>query len=211
MTFENLAGCKIPCGSLPLRRIDPTINAKSFARSPHSTNSNSFLNSSSFFFSDVSRRSFSDLPFPRLRWSSYFLLSSFCFSRVIIIIFDLWNFPCLLLIVFSMEASDSRNKLHSRLRLWEFPDQYLIEPADGSGAPCLDISRVDASMKLIGSFFSVSNDFVWVYWGKKWLMSLILFHCVYSASDQVAESNSLRVPKIRSIFGVVGMLKLLAG
>ena len=52
---------------------------------------------------------------------------------------------------FSME---SRNKLHSRLRLWEFPDQYVIEPADdGSGAPCLDISRVDASMKLIGSFF----------------------------------------------------------
>lgn len=30
-------------------------------------------------------------------------------------------------------------------------------------------------------------------------------------SDQVAECNSLRVPKIRSIFGVVGMLKLLAG
>ncbi|CAH8308813.1 unnamed protein product [Eruca vesicaria subsp. sativa] len=48
-----------------------------------------------------------------------------------------------------MEGSESRNKLHSRLRLWEFPDQYVIEPADGSGAPCLDISRVDASMKLI--------------------------------------------------------------
>ncbi|EOA25320.1 hypothetical protein CARUB_v10018637mg [Capsella rubella] len=77
-----------------------------------------------------------------------------------------------------MEVADSRNKLHSRLRLWEFPDQYIIEPADGSGAHCLDISRVDASMKLI---------------------------------DQVPESNSVRVPKIHSIFGVVGMLKLLAG
>ncbi|KAF2587113.1 hypothetical protein F2Q70_00035553 [Brassica cretica] len=74
---------------------------------------------------------------------------------------------------------ESRNKLHSRLRLWEFPDQYVIEPADdGSGAPCLDISRVDASMKLI---------------------------------DQVSECKSLRVPKIHSISGVVGMLKLLAG
>ncbi|WZZ26699.1 hypothetical protein YC2023_010100 [Brassica napus] len=76
---------------------------------------------------------------------------------------------------------ESRNKLHSRLRLWEFPDQYVIEPADdGSGAPCLDISRVDASMT----------------------MKLI---------DQVSECKSLRVPKIHSISGVVGMLKLLAG
>ncbi|CAN8278759.1 unnamed protein product [Cochlearia groenlandica] len=77
-----------------------------------------------------------------------------------------------------MEESDSRKRLHSRLRLWEFPDQYIIEPCDGSSAPCLEISRSDASMKLI---------------------------------DQVIECNSLRVPKIRSIFGVVGMLKLLAG
>ncbi|OAO90676.1 SACIB [Arabidopsis thaliana] len=72
----------------------------------------------------------------------------------------------------------SRLKIHSGLRLWEFPDQYVIEPTDGSSASCLDISRLDGSMKLI---------------------------------DQVAECNSLRVPKIRSIFGVVGMLKLLAG
>ncbi|WZZ85467.1 hypothetical protein YC2023_114046 [Brassica napus] len=71
-----------------------------------------------------------------------------------------------------------KHRLHSGLRLWEFPDQYVIEPTDGSAAPCLDISRLDGSMKLI---------------------------------DQVAECNSLRVPKIRSIFGVVGMLKLLAG
>ncbi|KAL1217083.1 Phosphoinositide phosphatase SAC6 [Cardamine amara subsp. amara] len=73
---------------------------------------------------------------------------------------------------------EGRHKLHSGLRLWEFPDQYVIEPTDGSGSSCLDISRLDGSMKLI---------------------------------DQVAECNSLRVPKIRSIYGVVGMLKLLAG
>lgn len=45
-----------------------------------------------------------------------------------------------------------RHKLHSGLRLWEFPDQYVIEPTDGSSAPCLDISRLDGSMKLIGAF-----------------------------------------------------------
>ncbi|KAF3563648.1 hypothetical protein DY000_02011844, partial [Brassica cretica] len=80
-------------------------------------------------------------------------------------------------VVLAMEAP-LKHRLHSGLRLWEFPDQYVIEPTDGSAAPCLDISRLDGSMKLI---------------------------------DQVAECNSLRVPKIRSIFGVVGMLKLLAG
>ena len=37
---------------------------------------------------------------------------------------------------------------------------------------------------------------------------LIHFPCV---SDQVSECKSLRVPKIHSISGVVGMLKLLAG
>ncbi|KAL9294646.1 putative phosphatidylinositol-3,4-bisphosphate 4-phosphatase [Arabidopsis thaliana] len=57
-----------------------------------------------------------------------------------------------------METVDSRNKLHSRLRLWEFPDQYIIEPADGSGSSCLDISRVDASMKLIGSYLVVVTE-----------------------------------------------------
>lgn len=77
------------------------------------------------------------------------------------------NFP-VSSVDFSMESSDSRNKLHSRLRLWEFPDQYIIEPADGSGAPCLEISRVDASMKLIGSFLC-----------SKHLGRLIPFFCFY--------------------------------
>ncbi|XP_010547401.1 PREDICTED: phosphoinositide phosphatase SAC6-like [Tarenaya hassleriana] len=75
-------------------------------------------------------------------------------------------------------CGEGRHKLHSLLRLWEFPDQYVIEPTDGSGSSCLNISRVDGSMKIL---------------------------------EQVTECNSLRVPKISTIFGVVGMLKLLAG
>lgn len=48
-----------------------------------------------------------------------------------------------------MEKADPAQKLYSRMRLWEFPDQYVIEPTDGSSASFLAISRVDGSMKLI--------------------------------------------------------------
>ncbi|KAE8693441.1 Phosphoinositide phosphatase SAC7 [Hibiscus syriacus] len=77
-----------------------------------------------------------------------------------------------------MERAESCQKLYTRLRLWEFPDEYVIEPTDGSPASSLSISRVDASIKLV---------------------------------DAIAESISVRVPKIQTIFGVVGMLKLVAG
>ncbi|XWS45639.1 hypothetical protein CRYUN_Cryun15aG0153800 [Craigia yunnanensis] len=77
-----------------------------------------------------------------------------------------------------MERAESCQKLYTRMRLWEFPDEYVIEPTDGSSASSLSISRVDASMKLI---------------------------------DGIPECNSIRVPKIQTIFGVVGMLKLVAG
>ncbi|XVF62285.1 hypothetical protein PTKIN_Ptkin08bG0205200 [Pterospermum kingtungense] len=77
-----------------------------------------------------------------------------------------------------MERAESCQKLYTRMRLWEFPDEYVIEPTDGSSASSLSISRVDASLKLI---------------------------------DNVPECSSLRVPKIQTIFGVVGMLKLVAG
>lgn len=40
-------------------------------------------------------------------------------------------------------------KLYTRMRLWEFPDQYVIEPTDGCFGSCLLINRVDASMNLI--------------------------------------------------------------
>ncbi|KAA0025607.1 phosphoinositide phosphatase SAC7-like [Cucumis melo var. makuwa] len=64
------------------------------------------------------------------------------------------------------------------MRLWEFPDQYVIEPTDGSCGSSLSVSRVDGSMKLI---------------------------------DELPQCSSIRVPKIRTIFGVIGLLKLLAG
>ncbi|GAU29818.1 hypothetical protein TSUD_223640 [Trifolium subterraneum] len=77
-----------------------------------------------------------------------------------------------------MERADSVQKLYTRMRLWEFPDQYVIEPTDGSSGSSLAVSRVDGSMKLI---------------------------------DEVPECSTLRVPKIHTIFGVVGILRLLAG
>ncbi|KAA8547585.1 hypothetical protein F0562_004014 [Nyssa sinensis] len=77
-----------------------------------------------------------------------------------------------------MEKADPSQKLYTRMRLWEYPDQYVIEPIDGSSGSCLAISRGDGSMNLI---------------------------------DDIPQCSSLRVPKIRTIFGVVGMLKLLAG
>lgn len=42
----------------------------------------------------------------------------------------------------------------------------------------------------------------------------ILLFCVFGFSnspEKLPDSNSVRVPKIRTIFGVVGILKLLAG
>ncbi|KAK9038161.1 hypothetical protein V6N11_023047 [Hibiscus sabdariffa] len=77
-----------------------------------------------------------------------------------------------------MERAESCQKLYTRLRLWEFPDEYVIEPTDGSSASSLSINRVDASIKLV---------------------------------DAIPECSSVRVPKIQTIFGVVGMLKLVAG
>ncbi|PWA43314.1 Synaptojanin [Artemisia annua] len=36
------------------------------------------------------------------------------------------------------KALDSQ-KLYTRMRLWEFPDQYIVEPTDGSSGSCLAI------------------------------------------------------------------------
>lgn len=77
-----------------------------------------------------------------------------------------------------MERAESGQKLYTRMRLWEFPDQFVVEPTDGSSGSALAISRADGSMNLI---------------------------------HEVPECSVLRVPKIRTIFGVVGVLKLLAG
>lgn len=77
-----------------------------------------------------------------------------------------------------MEKADSGQKLYSRMRLWEFPDEYVIEPTDGSSAASLSVNRHDGSLNLI---------------------------------DELPVCTSVRTPKIQTIFGVVGMLKLLAG
>ncbi|KAM7260053.1 hypothetical protein ACFE04_015794 [Oxalis oulophora] len=77
-----------------------------------------------------------------------------------------------------MERAEPGQKLYTKMRLWEFPDEYVIEPTDGSPGSSLSISRLDGSVKLI---------------------------------DQVPQCNSVRVPKIRTIFGILGMLKLLQG
>ncbi|KAI9109773.1 hypothetical protein K1719_019403 [Acacia pycnantha] len=54
-----------------------------------------------------------------------------------------------------MEKEDSETgseqKVYMRLRLWEFPDQCVIEPSNGSSASSLSVSRKDGSMKLIDS------------------------------------------------------------
>ncbi|KAL7247450.1 hypothetical protein ACSBR2_002378 [Camellia fascicularis] len=77
-----------------------------------------------------------------------------------------------------MEKADPSQKLYTRMRLWEFPDQYVIEATDGSTGSCLAISRLDGSMNLI---------------------------------DDIPQCSTIRVPKIWTIFGVIGILKLLAG
>lgn len=50
----------------------------------------------------------------------------------------------------AMEKSDSIKKLCTRMRLWEFPEQYIIEPTDGSLQSYVAISRADGSVNLIG-------------------------------------------------------------
>ncbi|KNA04037.1 hypothetical protein SOVF_203410 [Spinacia oleracea] len=77
-----------------------------------------------------------------------------------------------------MGKGDAGHKLHARMRLWEFPDEYVIEPTDGTGGSFLSVSRVDGSMKLL---------------------------------DELPQCSAERVPKIQTIYGVMGVLKLLAG
>ncbi|KAI3519099.1 hypothetical protein L1887_08124 [Cichorium endivia] len=77
-----------------------------------------------------------------------------------------------------MVKAHPSQKLYTRMRLWEFPDQYIVEPTDGSSGSCLAVSRVNGSMSLV---------------------------------DEVPHCTTVRVPKIQTVFGVIGMLKLLAG
>lgn len=49
-----------------------------------------------------------------------------------------------------MEKVDSGTQLYTRMRLWEMPDQYVVEPTDGNADSYLVISRVDGSISLVG-------------------------------------------------------------
>lgn len=105
-----------------------------------------------------------------------------------------------------MEKADPTavHKVYNRMRLWEFSDQYLVEPTDGSSAPFLSVSRYNASFNLIGTFtlYPLPSTF-----------SLYLAHQPNQSinADDLPQSSSLRAPKIWIIFGVVGTIKLLAG
>ncbi|XP_031482556.1 phosphoinositide phosphatase SAC6 [Nymphaea colorata] len=68
-------------------------------------------------------------------------------------------------------------KLCTKMRLWEFSDQYMIEAIDGASNSYLMISRVDGSLKSV---------------------------------DELPDYGATS-PRIRNIFGLIGMLKLVAG
>ncbi|RWW30534.1 hypothetical protein GW17_00004892 [Ensete ventricosum] len=80
------------------------------------------------------------------------------------------------------DKRDSEKKLHTRLRLWQFPDKYILEPIDGFADSYLSISRTDGSINLIG---------------------ILLKYC------ELLECSTTQSPKIHTIFGVIGILKLL--
>ncbi|CAL9207268.1 unnamed protein product [Musa hybrid cultivar] len=76
------------------------------------------------------------------------------------------------------DKRDSEKKLHTRLRLWQFPDKYILEPIDGFADSYLSISRADGSINLI---------------------------------RELPECSTTQSPNICTIFGVIGILKLLLG
>lgn len=50
------------------------------------------------------------------------------------------------------DKGDHGKMLYTRLRLWQFPDKYILEPIDISSDSYLSISRADGSSSLIGLF-----------------------------------------------------------
>ncbi|KAH0783227.1 hypothetical protein KY290_002825 [Solanum tuberosum] len=84
-----------------------------------------------------------------------------------------------------MEKGDPSHKLYTGMRLWEFPDQYVVEPTDGSCSSCSEISRVDGSVKLIGSYVLVITDREYVgsyFWHLIFKVSLMKFILAISLS-----------------------------
>ena len=82
-----------------------------------------------------------------------------------------------------MERADSSQKLYTRMRLWEFPDQYIVEPTDGSCGSSLAISRKDGSMNLIGELIIIHSrcssniTFRWAHhWCRFYYILIITWH-----------------------------------
>ncbi|XP_078153061.1 phosphoinositide phosphatase SAC7-like isoform X2 [Carex rostrata] len=71
---------------------------------------------------------------------------------------------------------ESPHKLHSKLRLWEYPDKYIFEPIDGVTDSILQINRADGSMQTIGEMPQHTQN-----------------------------------AKVGTVYGVVGMIRLLIG
>jgi hypothetical protein len=74
------------------------------------------------------------------------------------------------------DASPS-TKLHTRLRLWEFPDSYVFEPIDGLADLYLSVSRANGTMNLI----------------------------------EALPPRGPSTPKVQTVYGVIGVLKLAVG
>ncbi|GFZ09451.1 phosphoinositide phosphatase family protein [Actinidia rufa] len=94
-----------------------------------------------------------------------------------------------------MEKADPAQKLYMRMRFWEFPDQYVIEPTDGSAGSCLAISLVDGSMNLIGSYLLVitERECVGSYMGHPIfkVSSLKVFPCDHSLKNSPLEQKKM--------------------
>ncbi|XP_062223099.1 phosphoinositide phosphatase SAC7-like [Phragmites australis] len=69
-------------------------------------------------------------------------------------------------------------KLHTRLRLWEFPDCYIFEPIDGIADLYLSVSRASGTMNLV---------------------------------EELPSRGSSTNPKVQTVYGVMGVLKLAVG
>ncbi|OEL24779.1 Phosphoinositide phosphatase SAC7 [Dichanthelium oligosanthes] len=74
------------------------------------------------------------------------------------------------------DASPS-SKLHTRLRLWEFPDCYIFEPIDGLADLYLSVSRASGTMNLV----------------------------------EELPPRGQSTPKVQTVYGVIGVLKLAVG
>ncbi|KAK8462362.1 hypothetical protein SEVIR_1G196400v4 [Setaria viridis] len=74
------------------------------------------------------------------------------------------------------DASPS-SKLHTRLRLWEFPDSYVFEPIDGLADLYLSVSRANGTMNLV----------------------------------EALPPRGSSTPKVQTVYGVIGVLKLAVG